>query len=537
MRRPLPHIVVLVFGLLVAFPARAEPLSCTFWIDSLEVDLAERRNLQPLLNVAKPRLIVPVFTAGHTLFPTRSNFFKIMPRYDKTPDLVASIIQQVKARGGEIYLGVECYRWDRPDAAGLPDVLAKRLDWAETAADGKADTREGRFASPFHPEVQAALKDLIQEIAERYPTADGIFLDTTMALSNPLAFSPASRAHHLQVRKSVAPASAAFDPKDQKASFAVFAWAGDRCTGIRDFFFNAVVLELRKRKIEPRFAITSRVRWRGLKPADALSWPCDWVQFRNYHYVNEVYLQHDWTADTNGNDVTMYEERKFLTKNTQEVFNAVLPPFGDSKFNAALTTLYGQFVERFTVRVQRTADVARAARFASATLKELPEKPMRCTSSQLQHDWRLTADNGIFPDGFHSATFAEGMAKFAAITGIPFALHPDIDPEATLWQKKHLAGGRVAPWFVMGLDVMPGAVAANGHWARFGDGYMLVPAKPIYATPKAVAAVSAGVPPPVGELKRNWWWWALGMSVLIAGVTVFLWRYRRRALRPEAGHA
>ncbi len=512
-------IAVLALLTLRAADAHAEPLSCTFWLDPIHLDLTDQKNLSPLLACPKPRLIVPVFTGGHTLFPTQSKVFKIHPQYDQRYDVVADLIGQVKARGGEIYLGVECYRWHRRDASHLPDVLANRLDWAEIDASGKADAPEGRFACPFHPEVQTTLKDLIREITERYPKADGIFLDVRMSRSKALTFAPASLEQYRKQRKAEPPKSLDYGD-DLKAKNAVHAWAADRCWGIRDFFFNQVILELRKNPalptrvnkfkeketVLPRFIMHFQANWRGLKPERMFAVPVDWIQFRAYHFVDEAILEHDWAPEADRNDVAFYGERSFLTKNTTVDLNALLPPPSDPSFQAAFGNLYGQFVDRFTVRVETPADVAKAARFARVTLKEAPNKPMRCTWLQLRFDPRLTREECKFREEWSQATYAEAMQQLSAKTGVPYAMHPDIEPEVIFWKNKQFGGGAVPPWFVMECAVLPyeDVKARDGYWGRFGDGYMLVPAKPIKAEP-VVAAGPGSAPPPVGSPDRSRW--------------------------------
>lgn len=154
------------------------------------------------------RIIVTVFANGETVFPlrklvsARSELFRQNLLYRTGKDPFAAFLREAVKLNLEVYAAFELLQWVRPGATTPKTLFDKHLELQELNAQfGCKGVEEGKFASPFHPEVRKALVQLIGEFAQRYPSVAGIVLNCRLSYGEVLGYSEAARVAYIRAKQ------------------------------------------------------------------------------------------------------------------------------------------------------------------------------------------------------------------------------------------------------------------------------------------------------------------------------------------------
>ena len=143
-------------------------------------------------------IIAPAFDEGGAYYNTA-----LAPFASRNPEAIIGekalrqLLSDAKARRISVYLSVDALAWQKNDLAAEPPtsgIFAQYPAWRETRQQGVApQTPEAFYASPWHPEVRSALKQLMSEIGQKFPDAAGVVLNLRLSEREITGFSDAAR--------------------------------------------------------------------------------------------------------------------------------------------------------------------------------------------------------------------------------------------------------------------------------------------------------------------------------------------------------
>lgn len=129
------------------------------------------------------RVFLPLFADGYVLFHSGGPLFVQSP--DADISLVKRMAAQLREQGVQVYGWVDVLRWARTERPAPPDVFVQRPDLQELNSQYGCDAGfEGKFASPFHPEVCSLLEQLLRDLWAEYPDLDGLLLNCRLRWMN-----------------------------------------------------------------------------------------------------------------------------------------------------------------------------------------------------------------------------------------------------------------------------------------------------------------------------------------------------------------
>ncbi len=172
------------------------------WVDATRVDLSNARIITQILNQPIGRLFVPCFVGGQTLYATKSTLFRQMPAYRGKADVLQTLLPLAQKRHIQVYAFLDCLHWKKPEDPEALDVFLRSPDLAEHSTEGGCGLpADGKYASPFNPQVILRLKEVTQEIAERYPGLAGVVFKARLPLGTVLGYSAAARLAYIQAKQ------------------------------------------------------------------------------------------------------------------------------------------------------------------------------------------------------------------------------------------------------------------------------------------------------------------------------------------------
>ena len=262
--------------------AQVDPAAApTVWIRDpvlVERALGSTLNFPPGADIA-----IQIFRNGHTLVPLTETF----PAPLKTQDIqrVNAAVARWKASGhGHVYGALDVLRWAEEGVDYRQGVLGKHEDWIAKDPYGRfgdADC-DGICASPYSPEVRAALVELARRTGRLLPSLDGIVLRATLAGHEQyLALTEDARVAYIREHQ--------MDPIDGIGS-------GDRLVYQRESV-TRLVLEMARayRQEQPQGWVVG-LGWAAYYAVDE-SWrglfAGDWVAWAKAGAVNEMWLYPD----------------------------------------------------------------------------------------------------------------------------------------------------------------------------------------------------------------------------------------------------
>jgi hypothetical protein len=207
-----------------------------------------------------------------------------------------------------VYATLDCLHWGLPGTLPEEDRFLQHpqlqeLNWKFSCNSGS----EGKFASPFHPQVRQALVNLVREIAARqhppFPPfarggVAGIALKCRLSLQEYLSYSEATRIAFIRAHR-MDPIDIALAPKDPdgiRALQTLTRWRKQQVTDLVGEISRAFK-EVRPDGKVAAFGYANLYRWQG---RDAPSWLAeDWLSWAVEGHLDELILEGRWTAPEN----------------------------------------------------------------------------------------------------------------------------------------------------------------------------------------------------------------------------------------------
>ncbi len=141
-------------------------------------------------------IIAPAFSEGNAYYNTA-----IVPFAGRSAEsdekALRQLLSDAKTRKVPVYLSVDALAWQKNNVETEPPVsgiFADHPDWRETRQQGvQPQTPNAFYASPWNPEVRAALKQLMTEIGQKFPDAAGVAINLRLSDREITGFSDAAR--------------------------------------------------------------------------------------------------------------------------------------------------------------------------------------------------------------------------------------------------------------------------------------------------------------------------------------------------------
>jgi hypothetical protein len=442
-----------------------------------------------------------------------------MPRYRNQPDPLAGLAARARARGVDVYLALDCLHWADADTSAADDLLARQPDLAERDHEGGfGRPADGKYASPFHPRVRAALRELVQEVAGRYPAVDGVVLDCRLPPGGVLGYSAAARAAFRTATKQAPPAwPLEGGPEGARKAGPWLAWRTAECTALVRELSSAY----RAGAPKGRVAATGPAAWYRAPLPERLAVPMDWLTWAAGGAVDELLLDADWAA---AGQKDLYRACEDLVRRIRKPvrLSAVLPAVEGPAAEAAVRALLCQDVAGVVVRPGPEGDLDTAGRLLGETLPQIEASPLDVEESHLQADPRLQAK---LTRDLRRPSVGQVLALLREAAGQPLPADDAIDLSRPAFDS--LVLHNQPAWQVM--RTLAGSKAVRGHWVRVGKEYRLVGSSPPDDRPHDA---------PAGTEPMRWRVVTTVSCVtpLLALGALLLWRVRqasRHAARPE----
>ncbi|MBD2167857.1 glycoside hydrolase family 10 protein [Calothrix membranacea FACHB-236] len=212
------------------------------WLTNIDSDvLFERdrlkKSLQRLSELNFNTVYPTVWNWGYTLYPSKVAAKVIGRSLDPTPGLQGrDMLKEVVDEGHK--QGLTVIPWfEFGFMAPADSQLAKRHpQWLTNRSNGTRIVKEGThdrvWLSPFRPDVQQFMQDLIVEIVKNY-NIDGIQFDDHFGLPSELGYDPYTVALYKKEHRGRAPSSNFKDPE-------WLAWRANKITDYMKRVFKAI---------------------------------------------------------------------------------------------------------------------------------------------------------------------------------------------------------------------------------------------------------------------------------------------------------
>lgn len=245
------------------------------------------------------RLIITVFANGRTLYPTNSSLFKQSRRYAFVEDPLRYILDMCSRKGIEVYACIDVLLWTRLGTPEQEDIFKEHPELMEKNIEGScANVPEGKYASPWNEKVREELRNLVSELAQKYPGLRGIVLNCKLSSGQVLGYSEFARAAYIR-SKQIDPIDIGYGGEEDTEEWQLYRewyqWKRDE--------LGKVVSELGKIFLESnpnaRVAVLGNAnfyRWKlGIRGMSC----ADWASWAQGGLVNEVLLMDNWLDENN----------------------------------------------------------------------------------------------------------------------------------------------------------------------------------------------------------------------------------------------
>ncbi|MBD2198046.1 glycoside hydrolase family 10 protein [Calothrix anomala FACHB-343] len=246
-------VLSMMASLMLSFPLNAQtPTSLPVrspgtelrgvWLTNIDSDvLFEGNRLKSSLQKLKElnfNVVYPtVWNWGYTLYPSKVAASAIGRSLDPTPGLQGrDMLKEVVEEGHKQSLKVIPW-FEFGFMAPADSQLAKRYpQWLTNRRNGTRIVKEGThdrvWLSPFRPDVQKFIQDLIVEIVKNYDI-DGIQFDDHFGLPSELGYDPYTIALYRKEHRGLAPSN---NPKDPEW----VSWRANKITNYMKQVFTAI---------------------------------------------------------------------------------------------------------------------------------------------------------------------------------------------------------------------------------------------------------------------------------------------------------
>jgi hypothetical protein len=256
----------------------------------------------PVLTKRTPprRLFLQAFVDGQTTFPTACSLFR-QRRVGEEHNLFAKWAEWAGQGGFQTYAGFDCLRWTIAGAPPERDVFANNPGLLELNCGLQGGASDGKYASPFHPQVQAALVALVEDATVHCPEIEGLVLDCRLSLYDLLGYSENTRAAFIR-NYSLDPIDIplSFSDGDEEVKQALYTWVRWRLDEMTKLV-GRLSQTFRERntggKVVAR-GFANLYRW---APSARLRTAQDWLNWAVEGHVDELILEGQWAAAENQN--------------------------------------------------------------------------------------------------------------------------------------------------------------------------------------------------------------------------------------------
>ncbi|WP_416233544.1 glycoside hydrolase family 10 protein [Cronbergia sp. UHCC 0137] len=212
------------------------------WLTNIDSDVLFesdrlKRSLQTLQKLNFNTVYPTVWNWGYTLYPSKVASKVIGRAIDPTPGLKGrDMLKETVIEGHK--QGLKVIPWfEFGFMAPADSLLAKnRPYWLTNRSDGTRIVKEGThnrvWLSPFRPDVQRFIQDLIVEIVKNYDI-DGIQFDDHFGLPSELGYDPYTVSLYKKEHRGKAPSK---NPKDPEW----VRWRANKITGFMKRVFTAI---------------------------------------------------------------------------------------------------------------------------------------------------------------------------------------------------------------------------------------------------------------------------------------------------------
>jgi len=239
------------------------------------------------------RLFLPAFQDGKTFFPPKDLPFAQDKRCQGLNLLREFSHRAVFERKWVVYGIADLLWWAMPGTPPEEDLFVKFPALQELNMEFSCDeAREGKFASPFHPQVWQMLIALGREIGRQYPPLNGLLIQCRLSLHDLLGYSEAARAAYIRAYQ-VDPVDLDEKIRDVKNPAAIGHWASWRRRTIADLV-GAVSRAFRS--VNPRGHVAARgiAPYYQFSPARRNMTRQDWLEWAIAGHIDEVLLHANW---------------------------------------------------------------------------------------------------------------------------------------------------------------------------------------------------------------------------------------------------
>jgi len=272
--------------------AQREGLSAN-WLAEVTTALVRLTERRP---GAVRRVFLPLFADGCILYHSGCPLFVQSP--DADISLVKRMAAQLREQGVQVYGWVDALRWARTERPAPPDVFVQRPDLQELNSQYGCDAGfEGKFASPFHPEVGSLLEQLLRDLGAEYPDLDGLLLNCRLSLGELLGYSQTAREAYIR-EKSIDPADLLLGATAPQESAFNREWIRWRLERMADLVAGLSKAYKEASKGKPLLVVgfANFYRW---TPGQRNLLLQDWLRWLSLDYAQEVLLEAHWLEPYN----------------------------------------------------------------------------------------------------------------------------------------------------------------------------------------------------------------------------------------------
>src|SRR4051794_21628288 len=105
--RTISTALLLFFTCAVA-DANAQAIRRALWVEPEQINLADPKVVERILDQPAERIVVSYFVGGETLVANQTNFFPQMPAYERKGDVLTPLVQKAQAKGKSVVVYLDC---------------------------------------------------------------------------------------------------------------------------------------------------------------------------------------------------------------------------------------------------------------------------------------------------------------------------------------------------------------------------------------------------------------------------------------------
>ena len=92
----------------------------TLWVASPSIDISDVQVDKLILKQPVSLVVLPVFTGGQSIYPTRIPLFSQMHSFKGKPDPLPGLIESAHHKGMSVYGYIDCLHWEQPGISSPP---------------------------------------------------------------------------------------------------------------------------------------------------------------------------------------------------------------------------------------------------------------------------------------------------------------------------------------------------------------------------------------------------------------------------------